>query len=131
MVFVMLNPSTADGTQDDPTIRRCVGFATSHGSDALAVVNLFGYRATDPTDLFARPLREAEGPDNRRAWRIARLAAVVVVAWGWKGKLLSDPFVTSQGDRSLFCLGVTKSGAPRHPLYVPRSTRLRLWEGGL
>lgn len=120
MVFVMLNPSTADATIDDPTIRRCVGFAKRELAGGLVVMNLFALRATDPSAL--RRAVDPVGPENDEY--IKRLLgdgyATVVCAWG------SDPFARTRASeflrlmdgRPLHCLGITKNGSPKHPLYV-------------
>jgi hypothetical protein len=126
-LFVMLNPSTADASVDDPTIRRCMGFARAWGHDGLLVWNLYGYRATDPAELdrVAEPI----GPENEdHLWDIlldeAGPPAVIVAAWGAKpnrGRYGSREAVIRVGplyDREVFCLGLTKDGHPRHPLYV-------------
>jgi hypothetical protein len=123
VAFVMLNPSTADAVRNDPTVRRCIGFARSWGFGGLEVVNLFAYRATDPRVL--RRATDPVGPANRRhlAAAIVR-AGLVIAAWGadptardapTQGRVLSQP--------ELRCLGVTRSGAPRHPLYVRATVR--------
>jgi hypothetical protein len=117
VAFVMLNPSTADARHDDPTIRRCVGFARRWGHGGIEVVNLFAYRATNPRAL--RTVRDPVGPDNRRHIRGAlRRAALVIVAWGAgaDGSLLAELV----GAR---CLGLTRAGRPRHPLYLRRDVR--------
>ena len=117
VAFVMLNPSTADDRRDDPTIRRCVGFARSWGFGSLDVVNLFGYRATFPADLVRAP--DPVGQENARHVRAAlRGADLVVLAWGRRATdsvLLSLP--------RAHCLGLTRTGQPRHPLYVRGETR--------
>jgi hypothetical protein len=121
--FIMLNPSTADAEIDDPTIRRCIGFAKAWGFGALDVVNLFAYRATDPKELFLLAAGQAIGPDNDRWIRTVTGSAgcqLVVAAWGahrmagHRGSKVTDLI-----DRSMVCLGRTKDGYPRHPLYVP------------
>lgn len=125
-LFVMLNPSTADATVDDPTIRRCIGFARSWGCDSIEVVNLYAYRATNPSDLLALHNWVARGPDNlHHVSRALRIADVVVAAWGaWVDANPSGPRPLNLVDVAehlgvpLRCLGYTKSGAPRHPLYV-------------
>lgn len=123
--FVMLNPSTADAVQDDPTIRRCIRFARAWGYSDLLVTNLFALRATDPRQLRTHPA--PVGPENDD-WlsRAAKSATVVVCAWGNHGKLggraaeVSALFEqTCTGP--LLCLGATKLGEPRHPLYVSRT----------
>jgi hypothetical protein len=127
-VFVMLNPSTADALVDDPTIRRCAGFAKSWTCGGFAVVNLFGLRATDPRQMRGHP--DPVGPDNDLV--IASLlsgdhpAGPVVCAWG------AHPGTTERARQvmellrnrriSPLCLGTTKGGQPRHPLYVSGNT---------
>jgi hypothetical protein len=140
VAFVMLNPSTADAEQDDPTIRRCIGFARLWGYGSLAVGNLFAYRATDPRELPAG-VAAVTGPDHygdldpahpyTDFWlgAIADVARVVV-AWG------AHPRAAERAPRALEllaehdggyveCVGITKHGAPRHPLYVRADARLR------
>ena len=126
VVFVMLNPSTADAERDDPTIRRCGGFARAWGFAAMTVVNLFALRATDPARL--RRARDPIGCDNDR--HIAAAAAAgdaLVLAWGAHGGLggRDRAVLALVADRRPECLGVTRAGQPRHPLYLPRATRPR------
>jgi hypothetical protein len=116
----MLNPSTADAHHDDATIRRCIGFARSWGFGGVEIVNLFAYRARDPREL----LRVADpvGPRNARFIQMAiARAALVVLAWG------AHPSVSRRAALSLpraRCLGLTRAGHPRHPLYLRRDARL-------
>lgn len=127
--FIMLNPSTADAEQDDPTIRRCVGFARTFGFGAISVHNLYAYRATKPADLWRAGV-DIIGPDNDRRLRSllswAHLAAIpVIAAWGAHAKEFRVYQVrTMPGAEQLHCLGLTKTGAPRHPLYLPASADL-------
>jgi hypothetical protein len=122
-VFIMLNPSTADGLQDDPTIRRCVRFARSWGYNHLVVVNLFSYRATDPDELLKSPA-PVEGPRNMEyIWDATVQAGLIVAAWGAQGCLFGqDRRVLDTITHDVRCLGTTKSGQPRHPLYVRGDT---------
>lgn len=133
--FVMLNPSTADETTDDPTIRRCVGFARSWGYARLIVVNLFAMRATDPADLYDAACAGCDpvGPENE-TWIAEAIseAQTVVCAWGasMNARLLAHPDIPMICEKYAhvpMCLGVTKSGAPRHPLYVAASQQLVGW----
>lgn len=141
-LFIMLNPSTADGSQDDPTIRRCVGFAKSWGCDRLFVANLFAWRATDPRDLRKNGVGGGDifGPDNKQ-W-VERLADVVtrrdeepgpiVCAWGPGGRYLrQDETVMGwlEEEFKLFCLGRSKDGSPRHPLMLPKLAKLDAYHG--
>ncbi|MFN8475687.1 MAG: DUF1643 domain-containing protein [Anaerolineae bacterium] len=126
--FVMLNPSTADAEQDDPTIRRCIGLARSWGYGRLEVVNLFAYRTPSPDVL--RLARDPVGSANDHHIRGAvGEAALVVAAWGNDGTLLGRDRETQAllASRPLHCLGVTLRGQPRHPLYVRGDTVPRLW----
>lgn len=110
--FIMLNPSTADAEQDDPTIRRCIRFARDWGYAALDVVNLFAYRATDPRTL--RGVADPIGKDNARAVAEAVAAAsLTVAAWGaWP--VATHPTT----DGPLHCLARNRDGSPKHPLYI-------------
>jgi hypothetical protein len=133
VVFVMLNPSTADGEIDDPTIRRCVGFAKSWGYDRLEVINLFAYRATSPADLLA--LGHDDDPvgiDNQRHVSIALDdAGLVVCAWGVHGAHLCQDETTlgwiHDQDCQTWALKLTKNGHPSHPLYLPAHLQPFVW----
>lgn len=122
-LFVMLNPSTADASQDDPTIRRCIGFAKRWGFGRLDVVNLYALRATDPRELrkHASPI----GPRNDLAVGEAMLECrSIVAAWGARGEPTHAARMLDHAPkwRDVFCLGVTLGGAPLHPLYVAGNT---------
>lgn len=128
--FVMLNPSTADAEIDDPTIRRCIGFAQAWGYQALDVVNLFAFRATDPTRL--RLAEDPIGPENDDQIAISALSSLLVVcAWGaWGGYLGRGEAVRRDLARlgKIHHLGLTKDGHPKHPLYLRADTAPQLWE---
>lgn len=132
VVFVMLNPSTADATLDDPTIRRCIGFARGWGYPALAVVNLYALRSTDPRGLWTDP--DPVGPDNdmwlQREFVIAdHIGSPVVAAWGAHARPDRVQHVMSlPGAERMQCLGRTKDGAPRHPLYMAADSPLIPWQ---
>lgn len=126
--FIMLNPSTADATHDDPTIRRCTGFARRWNCGRLIVLNLFAVRATDPADM--KRADDPVGPENRdwfdRTLRDPR-GGPVVCAWGIHGEHMHQArtvlgWLDRHGARPL-ALGVTRDGHPRHPLYLPGNTR--------
>ena len=126
MAFIMLNPSTADGTADDPTIRRCMSFARREEWTGIEVLNLFAYRATNPAELVeaAGAGIDPEGSDNWLHWHEVlenHRIAYVVAAWGASSvvRRLRPSRALSRWDRSgWFCLGTTADGSPRHPLYV-------------
>lgn len=123
VLFCMLNPSTADADVDDPTIRRCIGFAKRWGYGTLLVWNLYALRATDPRELDTA--EHPIGPDDEdHLWRLMGRAESIVVAWGAKpnrGRYVNRERTMFRGpfhDREVYALGVTKDGHPRHPLYV-------------
>jgi hypothetical protein len=123
VVFVGLNPSTADETSDDPTVRRIVGFARRWGFDRVSLVNLFSLRSTDPRALLGH--REPIGAEND-SWIEAEAsqAELVVVAWGTRGGLLSRDVDVLRLLSDPKCLGKTRDGQPRHPLYLPATAEL-------
>ena len=115
--IVGLNPSTADALKNDPTIRRCIGFAQDNGYGSLFVTNLFAYRATRPKDLFAAA--DPVGPDND-SWlaKIADESTAVLLAWGNHGQFLERDQAVVDLLPAGFCLGINQTGTPKHPLYV-------------
>jgi hypothetical protein len=121
VLFVGLNPSTADATDDDPTLRRCVRFARTWGYGRLMVANLFAFRATKPAEL-----RLASHPIGRANdhWllRLAAESDASGAAWGNAGSYLGRDAEVVALLSDLLCLGVTRAGAPRHPLYVAGAT---------
>jgi hypothetical protein len=128
-VFIMLNPSTADAVADDPTIRRCRSFAATWGRSGILVLNLYALRSTHPAGLWRHP--DPVGPDND-AWltTVAAFAGDVVCAWGANAKpdrVRQVVELLSAAGARMLCLGTTKPGAPRHPLYVPGAQPLEPW----
>lgn len=122
VTFVMLNPSTADDTQDDPTVRRCVAYAKAWGHAAVRVVNLFALRATDPATLRVHP--DPVGPENDfYIAKAVRDAAVAVCAWGAHGTLHGRGEAVEALIPRPTALALTRDGTPRHPLYLPGRLR--------
>lgn len=128
-VWMMLNPSTADAFQVDPTIRRCIDFSARHGCGALLVLNLFALRATNPADM----LRHADpvGPSNDDAIRAAadqHADGLWIAGWGAHGHHLARDravqALLADAGIQLHHLGLTQAGQPRHPLYVPGAAPL-------
>lgn len=119
LVFVMLNPSTADADKDDATIRKCIGFATRYGYNAIAVVNLFAFRATDPKDLKAASFPVGPGNDEYILAAALMGGNQVVCAWGANANRTPRPAKVSgilkAAGASLKCLGTTQDGFPLHP----------------
>jgi hypothetical protein len=125
LAIIGLNPSTATAEQDDPTIRRCIGFAKREGFGGLAMLNLFAYRATDPREL-TRALTRGENIVGELNDSVLRLygneGRIVLAAWGAGGALcgrgrdVTRNLVAAGAD--VRCLGLTTQGDPRHPLYM-------------
>jgi hypothetical protein len=124
-LFVMLNPSTADGVDDDPTIRRCIGFCRRWGYDMLTVVNLFAFRSTKPSGMLGAS--DPIGPDNDAFIREeAESASRIVLAWGShteiKAMLSARAFVVRRMLKDhlhkTVVLGRCKDLSPRHPLML-------------
>jgi len=125
LVMVMLNPSTADATRDDQTIIRCKGFARREGCGQLIVVNLFALRSTDPRVLAGHPDPVGAASDAVITW-ICKPGRPVIAAWSAHGHLNGRDSQVAEMLRDagieLSCLGVTKSGCPRHPARLPANT---------
>ena len=133
MAWIMLNPSTADALVDDPTIRRCMGFARREGYDGIEVINLFAYRSPNPEDVYESAMAgiNVVGPDNGAAWEAVLHdcgIGMVVAAWGADktARVLRSPLYEWHTG-GWFCLGTTASGAPRHPLYLKGDTEFVPW----
>lgn len=137
MLFIMLNPSTADAFVLDPTVRRCVGFARREGCGSVEVVNLFALRSTDPKALYEH--EDPVGPDNLE--QIAEAidgADILVAAWGAHAGPLAETVanqpsavldLADEAGKSLLCLGLTQAGHPCHPLYVKAEQPLVTYQG--
>lgn len=127
-LFIMLNPSTADAEVDDATIRSCVRLSKGLGYGSFEVINLFGLRATDPAELEGSD--DPIGPMNADVGdgAIGR-CDIVICAWGahhMAVRRARDMVATVRGWKpAVYCLGTTKSGAPKHPLYIKSGTPLQ------
>lgn len=133
MVWVMLNPSTADASTDDNTIRRCIGFAKRYGCGGVSVLNVFAYRATNPAEL--AKVDDPVGPKNEAYLHYARSVAIkTLLVCGW-GKPRVEPALKPAYKQagvilaglSANCFGVNNDGSPKHPLYLPYNAQLRRW----
>lgn len=124
VLFVMLNPSTADETIDDPTIRRCISFAKLWDHNSLLVGNLFAFRATDP-----KQMKQAEDPvgseNNQHLIEMSKESCLTVSAWGTHGNFLNRSAevikILDTEHNPLQILKITKQGYPSHPLYLPKN----------
>lgn len=127
-VWIMLNPSTADADNDDPTIRRCIDFTVRDGNCSLIVVNLFAFRATEPKEM--KKAADPVGPTNDMFIRqVCQTAGDIVLAWGNHGKFRKrDTEILSllkhNNYAPVYCLGRNVNGSPKHPLYVKTDTPL-------
>lgn len=135
-VFIMLNPSSADASNDDPTVGRCVAFAKSWGYDGLRIVNLVSYRSTKPAHMHTWFVRQLL-PDLHEHARVALFAcqrpdvAKVVVAHGvlpaFMRKHAYFTLSSIQKYRNLHAIKLNGDGSPAHPLYLKGDLRPRLY----
>ena len=131
VTFVMLNPSTADALIDDPTIRRCIGFARAWGFGALRVVNLYALRSTDPKGLWNHPHPVGGAENDDAILEALRNGGMVVAAWGANARAQRVAAFRELADQvgvRVWALKVTKAGAPGHPLYLPASAEPTLYD---
>ncbi len=128
LAFVMLNPSSADAEINDPTIRRCIGFAQAWGYGGLEVVNLFAFRTAHPSHLVS--VADPVGATcNAAILRAVERADRTVIAWGNWGRLHGRAeAVLALIEPPLYCLGRNQSGHPRHPLYLRRDIQPLLYQ---
>lgn len=136
-LFIMLNPSTATEVQNDPTVERCERRARALGFGAFRVTNIFAYRATDPKVMRAQP--DPVGPENDTTIRdsldwTGGPDDRIICAWGAHGAHLDrgaavERLLRATG-RKLHHLGLTKAGAPKHPLYIAYEHQPEPWPAG-
>lgn len=129
-LLIMLNPSTADATADDATIRSCVRLVSALGYGSMEVVNVFGWRATDPNELPKQP--DPVGPQNEDIIEAAIVRSdVVICAWGAnvmaQRKANYVRSLVSRRRPATYCFGKTKAGFPKHPLYIKSGTALEVF----
>lgn len=124
VLFIGLNPSTADENEDDPTIRRCKRFAQDWQYGGVVMANIFAFRATDPREMLASENPVGVGNDCWLKY-LAHEAGLIVCAWGAHGSYQERDQQVRRllADYPLTCLGMTKGGQPKHPLYLRADTR--------
>tara|TARA_B110000438_G_scaffold287799_1_gene320520 strand:- start:48 stop:527 length:480 start_codon:yes stop_codon:yes gene_type:complete len=122
LLFIGLNPSTADEINDDPTMRRCIRFAKDLGYGGFIMANIFAYRSTDPKKL--NTIADPVGKRNNY-WikKLDEEAHLTIAAWGTHGKYLNRGNQVIELVNDLYCLRKTKEGFPSHPLYLPSSLK--------
>ncbi len=132
LVFVLLNPSVADSVVDDPTIFRCISFARRDGFGGIEVLNLFALRTTQPARL--KIVEDPVGPNNWRTWAgVLDHHKAVVFGWGAskgtdKGEQIRRLMKLCHSRHvQPTCLGTTKDGSPRHPLFLGSDTQREGW----
>lgn len=127
LLFVMLNPSTADEFRNDPTVARCESRARDLGFGGVMIANIFAFRATHPTDL--KKAQAPEGPRNvavLKEW--CGTAGQIIASWGAHGgHHAQGRAVAARLPEKTYHLGITKHGHPRHPLYVRHAQHPVLW----
>lgn len=127
-LFIMLNPSSADAERNDPTIRRCIGFAQREGFGRLEIVNLYAFRTASPSELFTS--EDPVGPENdHEILESLNRADLVIAAWGNQAvihpaRLSSVQQMIERSSKLTKCFGLTKPGLPRHPLYLGSDAEL-------
>lgn len=129
-MFIGLNPSTADETKNDPTIRRCMAFAKAWGHTQLVMCNMFAFRSTDPDQLLLLPANDAIGPDNDVYLEtLAKGASVIVAAWGANARHypMRTRTLRAMFPQRLHYLRLTAEGHPSHPLYLPKDLQPQPW----
>jgi hypothetical protein len=123
--FIGMNPSKADERFDDPTVRRCINFARREGAGRFVMLNVYGFRSTDP--LAIREVSDPNGPENDH-WiqSYVKEADFVIAAWGrnvtQRGK---EVLKMIKGLNTVHCLGINLDGSPKHPLYLKSNTSLK------
>jgi len=126
-MFIGLNPSTADEKKDDPTIRRCIGYARDWGYAGLCMMNLFAFRST-----LVKKMKAADdpvGPENDHTLIVmAKAAEIIIACWGIHGAYMGRGEQVRKLIPQLHYLQLTKEGFPGHPLYLPKGLKPILWE---
>ncbi|MDZ5474152.1 DUF1643 domain-containing protein [Bacillus sp. 31A1R] len=131
VVFVLLNPSTADDEEDDQTTKICIEFAKRWGFGSLQIVNLFAYRATDPKDLKnVNNYQKMVGEKNYQFLSTALDEAdKIVCAWGEHGiikkRYLDPSLIKLFSNHQLYCFRELAKKQPKHPLGVDYTTPLK------
>jgi hypothetical protein len=133
IMFIGLNPSTADEYYDDPTVSKCMMFAAKWKYAGMYMANLFAYRATDPQALHKKLLTDGidNTPNDRHLQYMMSQSKLIVVCWGNNGMWGNRyrQIVEMMRDKDLYCFGINQTGMPIHPLYIPKKTKLQLWRG--
>lgn len=133
-LWIGMNPSVASGEIDDPTIRREMAFTKAMMIDTYVKVNVMDYRATAPEQLLYPDTVPRSDKNLDCIVGMAERARVIIAAWGALPKPLrryADDVLRALTGRPLYCMGRTKDGSPRHPLYLPSVARPEVWRATL
>lgn len=124
--FIGLNPSVADAYIDDPTLKRCIDFSKSFGYDAVCLINLFAYRATNPQDM--KKVSEPIGIENDKVIKlVTSYSEINIAAWGTLGIFKNRNLEVQDMIDNLHYLKLTKDKHPSHPLYLKKDLLPKLW----
>jgi len=126
VLFIGLNPSTADESATDRTLDKCIHFAAAWGYGGVYMANLFAYRATEPEDM--KRASDPIGKDNDR-WinHCAHECELIIAAWGNHGLFMDRAVDIKRQFNHLYCLKINKSGQPAHPLYQPNTSQYKIY----
>lgn len=129
VLFVLLNPSKADASTDDKTLVKCMNYARRWGYDSLTIANLYSYRSTAPTFLWQH--EDPVGPNNDE-WLKQLVVGRELVVCGWgdnarQQRVVEVCLLMKEAGVELHCLGTTKAGAPKHPLFIKSDQALEEW----
>jgi len=125
VMFIGLNPSTADENNDDPTIRRVKKFAYDWGFGGVFMTNLFGYISANPDEL--KKCNDPVGENDHWLKSVAHVCGIIVCAWGAFDVFSRDKEVLKSFPM-VYCLGVNRNGSPKHPLYLKANTKLIIYK---
>jgi len=122
VLFIGVNPSTADGEKKDPTLGRMIGFAKDIGFGGIYVANLYAIVSKIPEII--RKIDDPIGPENDTFLKQKASEGIAVIfCWG------SFPWISDRANRvqemfsDPYCLGCNSDGSPKHPLYLPAATK--------
>lgn len=129
--FIGLNPSKADEVDNDPTVKRCIAFAKAWGLSGIFMLNIFAFKATDPDEMMATASPIGRKNDEMLL-RYCRKSKIIVACWGTHGAYRNrgdDVAKRVLKGQTIYCLGTTKNGFPKHPLYLAKTAGLEPYKG--
>lgn len=130
VMFICLNPSTADEKKDDPTVRRCVTYVKNWGYSSFCMTNLFAYRTSKPVEMLSFTGDPIGPENNKHLINIAKYAKIIIAAWGINGSYMDRDVEVVKLIRKIkpiHILRLTANGHPNHPLYLKKGLNPVLW----